>query len=89
MEDCSTADIERLLPKINALALAMAQLQERCTDDLDLRDKVIVLNAAFNLIHRSSRVATRKMSSNRFLGSISRAMHLARIFGTGTLKGAL
>ena len=80
-DDCSTADIERLRPRINQLALDIHKLQEIRTAELDVKDQSIVLNSALNIVVHASTVATKKKFSSRFHRSIISALKLTRMFG--------
>ena len=84
-EDCSVNDIERLRPRINQLAIDFANLQAKQTEDLDVRDQSIVLNAALNMIQRSCMIATKKSFSTRFYRAIVQAMSLTRMFALGRM----
>ena len=83
--DCTVADIERLRPRINQLALDFHRVQEISTAELDIRDQAIVLNASLIMVVRSSTNATKKSFTSRFHRSIEGAMRLTRIFALGRM----
>lgn len=80
IEDVSTADIERLRPKINQLALDIQGLLQMQTSDLDGRDVPIVQEAAASIIALAVRRGLKKSYGVRFYKSIGRALKLTRMF---------
>ncbi len=83
LPDCSSADIERLRPRINQLALDLQATQITQVQDLDGRDQIIAFQAALNMLAISSRSAAKKMHGTRFLKSIERSMLITRKFLRG------
>lgn len=80
LADCTTADIERLRPKINQLALDIQGLLQKQTSALDGRDVPIVQEASVNIIALAVRRGLKKSYGVRFYKSIGRALKLLRIF---------
>jgi hypothetical protein len=85
--DCTTKDLERLTPRINALSLEIQQAQNRAAEDLEPREKIILIIASLAQLKLASERAAKKTSTPRFIRTILTAYSIARNFGTGELGG--
>jgi predicted ATP-dependent serine protease len=82
--DCTTKDLERLKRTTNNLMLAFQAMQVEVTQNLEIRDQMIVIVASLEQLHAVAIRSTKKSSTPRFVRTIQRAVQIAKSFGTGT-----
>lgn len=81
--DCTTEDIRRLQSKMVRLALAFQAMQKEVSEDLDMRDTLIVTIGSLELCEVAVTRAARQMAGTRFRRSIRKALLLLRKFTPG------
>jgi predicted oxidoreductase len=81
--DCTTQDLERLKPVLNRLAVDLQGVVAQHTQDLENRDRIILAQASLDMIQHSVLRMAKRVTTPRFVRSISRAVRVARAFGSG------